>query len=176
MWLLTLELIQYPLGAEGEEGNSLATRPFCSGDLILMLFLFQSEPIELVKEFGPSAGAVILCAGLFIWNTIQMNGVSSKLDINTKAIQDGNAAMKEGNSELKANLEAQVQAQRELAQSVHQLAESIHHQAEVAAEELGLVREMATKQDVLISSQNSIMVNFQSILQQLITVLGGSKK
>jgi len=130
---------------------------------------FQSEPIELVKEFGPSAGAVILCAGLFIWNTIQMNGVSTKLEANTKAISDSNA-------ELKTNLESQVQAQRELAQSVHQLAESIHHQAEVSAEELGLVREMATKQDVLIASQNSIMVNFQSILQQLITVLGGSKK
>src|SRR5271163_2177940 len=107
MWLLTLELIQYPLGAEGEEGNSSATRPFCSGDLILMLFLFQSEPIELVKEFGPSAGAVILCAGLFIWNSIQMNGIGTKLEINTKAIQDGNA-------ELRVNLEAQVQAQREL--------------------------------------------------------------
>ena len=134
-----------------------------------MLFLFQSEPVELIKEFGPSAGAVILCAGLFIWNSIQMNSIGTKLEINTKAIQDGNA-------ELRANLESQVQAQREMAQSVHQLADSIHHQAEVSAEELGLVREMATKQDVLISSQNSIMVNFQSILQQLITVLGGSKK
>jgi hypothetical protein len=134
-----------------------------------MIFLFQSEPIELVKEFGPSAGAVILCAGLFIWNSIQMNNIGSKLEINTKAIQEGNA-------ELKANLEAQVQAQRELAQSVHQLADSIHHQAEVSSEELGLVRDMATKQDVLMSNQNSIMVNFQSILQQLITVLGGSKK
>ena len=134
-----------------------------------MLSLFQSEPVELIKEFGPSAGAVILCAGLFIWNSIQMNGIGAKLEINTKAIQDGNA-------ELKENLERQVQAQRELAQSVHQLADSIHHQAEVAAEELGLVREMATKQDVLMSNQNSIMVNFQSILQQLIAVLGGSKK
>ena len=133
-----------------------------------MLSLFQSEPVELIKEFGPSAGAVILCAGLFIWNSIQMNGIGTRLEINTKAIQDGNA-------ELKANLDAQVQAQRELAQSVHQLADSIHHQAEVAAEELGLVREMATKQDVLMSNQNSIMVNFQQILQQLITIIGGKK-
>lgn len=134
-----------------------------------MTLLFQSEPIELVKEFGPSAGAVILCAGLFLWNSIQMNSIGTKLEINTKAIEEGNA-------ELKLNLEAQVQAQRELAQSVHQLADSIHHQAEVSAEELGLVREMATKQDVLMSNQNSIMVNFQSILQQLIAVLGGGKK
>jgi len=133
------------------------------------MIIFQSEPIELVKEFGPSAGAVILCAGLFIWNSIQMNSISSKLDANTKVIADSNA-------ELRSNLESQVQAQRELAQSVHQLADSIHHQAEVSSEELGLVREMATKQDVLMSNQNSIMVNFQSILQQLIAVLGGSKK
>jgi len=132
------------------------------------MYLFQSEPVELIKEFGPSAGAVILCAGLFIWNSIQLNAVSGKLEANTKAISDSN-------SELKANLESQVQAQRELAQSVHQLADSIHHQAEVSSEELGLVREMATKQDVLMSNQNSIMVNFQNILQQLITVLGSKK-
>jgi len=132
------------------------------------MFLFQSEPIELIKEFGPSAGAVILCAGLFIWNSIQMNNIGRTLELNTKAISDSN-------TELKLHLESQVQAQRELAQSVHQLAEAIHHQAEVAAEELGLVREMATKQDVLMANQNSIMVNFQSILQQLISVLGGKK-
>lgn len=132
------------------------------------MFLFQSEPVELIKEFGPSAGAVILCAGLFIWNSIQMNNVNRQLEDNTKAIS-------ESNTELKAHLESQVQAQRELAQSVHQLADAIHHQAEVAAEELGLVREMATKQDVLMANQNAIMVNFQSILQQLIAVLGGKK-
>ena len=130
--------------------------------------LFQSEPISLVQEFGPTVGAIILCAGLFIWNTIQMNNVNRSLESNTKAISESNA-------ELKAHLESQVQAQRELAQSVHQLAEAIHHQAEVAAEELGLVREMASKQDVLVANQNTIMVNFQSILQQLISVLGGKK-
>lgn len=133
-----------------------------------MLFLFQSEPVELIKEFGPSAGAVILCAGLFIWNSIQSNNISRQLEENTKAIS-------ESNTELKAHLESQVQAQRELAQSVHQLAEAIHHQAEVAAEELRLVRDMATKQDVLMVNQNNIMVNFQNILQQLIAVLGGKK-
>jgi uncharacterized protein YktB (UPF0637 family) len=129
---------------------------------------FQAEIPEIIKEFGPAAGAVILCAGLFIWNSIQMNNIGRSLESNTKAISDSNA-------ELKAHLESQVQAQRELAQSVHQLAEAIHHQAEVAAEELGLVREMATKQDVLMANQNNIMVNFQSILQQLIAVLGGKK-
>ena len=132
------------------------------------MFLFQAEPVELIKEFGPSAGAVILCAGLFIWNSIQTNNIARTLESNTKAISDSN-------TELKAHLESQVQAQRELAQSVHGLAEAIHHQAEVAAEELGLVREMATKQDVLMANQNAIMVNFQSILQQLISVLGGKK-
>lgn len=131
-----------------------------------MLFLFQSEPVELIKEFGPSAGAVILCAGLFIWNSIQTNNISRQLESNTKAINDSNA-------ELKAHLESQIQAQRELAQSVHQLAEAIHHQAEVASEELGLVREMATKQDVLMSNQTTIMVNFQRVVEQLIDIVRG---
>src|SRR5208283_5260106 len=134
------------------------------------MLLFQSEPVELIKEFGPSAGAVILCAGLFIWNSIQTNSISRQLDSNTKAIESSNA-------ELKAHLESQVQAQRELAQSVHQLADSIHHQADVSSEELGLVHEMATKQDVLMANQNAIMVNFQRILEQLIAILGsGGKK
>ena len=132
------------------------------------MFLFQSDPVELVKEFGPSAGAVILCAGLFIWNSIQMNNINRQLDSNTKAISDSNA-------ELKNHLESQVQAQRELAQSVHQLADAIHHQAEVSSEELGLVREMATKQDVLMANQTTIMTNFQRVVEQLIEIVRGKK-
>lgn len=130
--------------------------------------LFQSEPISLVQEFGPTVGAVLLCAGLFIWNTIQMNNVNRQLDANTKAISESNA-------ELKANLEGQVQAQRELAQSVHQLADAIHHQAEVAAEELGLVREMGVKQDVLMANQTTIMTNFQRVVEQLLDIIKGKK-
>jgi uncharacterized protein YktB (UPF0637 family) len=133
-----------------------------------MLFLFQSEPVELVKEFGPSAGAVIVCAGLFIWNSIQTNNIGRQLESNSKAINDSNA-------ELKSHLESQIQAQRELAQSVHQLAEAIHHQAEVSSEELGLVREMATKQDVLMANQTTIMTNFQRVVEQLIDIVRGKK-
>jgi uncharacterized protein YktB (UPF0637 family) len=133
-----------------------------------MLILLQAEPVELVKEFGPSAGAVILCAGLFIWNSIQMNNINRQLDENTKAISESNA-------ELKAHLEQQVQAQRELAQSVHQLADAIHHQAEVSSEELGLVRDMATKQDVLMANQTTIMTNFQRVVEQLIEIVRGKK-
>lgn len=131
------------------------------------MFYFQSDPVSpvsLVQEFGPAVGAVILCAGLFIWNTIQSNTISRQLDANTKAINDSNA-------ELKSSLEGQLQAQRELAQSVHQLAEAIHHQAEVASEELGLVREMAAKQDVLMANQTTIMTNFQRVVEQLIDVV-----
>lgn len=133
-----------------------------------MLILLQAEPVELIKEFGPSAGAVILCAGLFIWNSIQMNNINRQLEANTKSINDSNA-------ELKAHLEQQVQAQRELAQSVHQLADAIHHQAEVSSEELGLVREMATKQDVLMANQTTIMTNFQRVVEQLIEIVRGKK-
>lgn len=133
-----------------------------------MLILFQSDPIGLVKEFGPSAGAVIMCAGLFIWNSIQINNVNRQLEDNTKAISGSNA-------ELKAHLENQIQAQRELAQSVHQLADAIHHQAEVSSEELGLVREMATKQDILMANQTTIMTNFQRVVEQLIEIVRGKK-
>lgn len=124
----------------------------------------QADPVSTIQEFGPYVGGVVVCAGLFIWNTIQMNGISRKLDENTKAISDSNA-------ELRSQLESQVQAQRELAQSVHQLAEAIHHQAEVSSEELGLVREMATKQDVLMANQTTIMTNFQRVVEQLIDIV-----
>lgn len=128
----------------------------------------QADPVSAIQEFGPYVGGVVVCAGLFIWNTIQMNTVNRNLEANTKAITDSN-------SELKAHLEGQVQAQRELAQSVHQLAEAIHHQAEVAAEELTMVREMMGKQDVLAANQTNIMVNFQSVVTQLIEALRGKK-
>src|SRR5271163_2139100 len=132
------------------------------------MFLLQADPVSTIQEFGPYVGGVIVCAGLFIWNTIQMNSITRNLEINTKAIQ-------QSNEDLKSQLEGQVQAQRELAQSVHQLADAIHHQAEVAAEELSMVREMMSKQDVLAANQTTIMVNFQTVVTQLIEALRGSK-
>ena len=133
------------------------------------MFLFQADPVSAIQEFGPYVGGVVVCAGLFIWNTIQMNAINRNLESNTKTMQDSNA-------ELKAQLEGQVQAQRELAQSVHQLADAIHHQAEVAAEELSMVREMMAKQDVLAANQTTIMTNFQRVVDQLIEVVRGDKK
>ena len=124
----------------------------------------QADPVSTIHEFGPVAGTIIVAAALFIWNTIQMSKLGDKVEANSKAITDSNA-------ELKAHLESQVQAQRELAQSVHQLADAIHHQAEVSSEELGLVREMATKQDVLMANQNTIMINFQRVVEQLIDIV-----
>lgn len=128
----------------------------------------QADPISTVQEFGPYVGGVIVCAGLFIWNTIQMNAINRNLEANTKVINESNA-------ELKSNLESQVQAQRELAQSVHQLADAIHHQAEVADQELSMIREMMGKQDVLAANQTTIMVNFQRVVEGLIGVLKGGK-
>lgn len=133
------------------------------------MFLLQAEPVSTIQEFGPYVGGVIVCAGLFIWNTIQMNSINRNLEANTKAIF-------ETNNDLKTQLEGQVQAQRELAQSVHQLADAIHHQAEVAAEELSMVREMMSKQDVLAANQTTIMTNFQRVVDQLIDVVKGDKK
>ncbi len=126
----------------------------------------QADPVSAIQEFGPYVGGVVVCAGLFIWNTIQMNSINRNLEANTKAITDSNA-------ELKQQLEGQVQAQRELATSVHQLAEAIHHQAEVAAEELSMVREMMSKQDVLAANQTTIMVNFQRVVEGLLNIIKG---
>jgi uncharacterized protein YktB (UPF0637 family) len=133
-----------------------------------MFLLLQAEPVSTIQEFGPYVGGVVVCAGLFIWNTIQMNTINRNLESNTKAIQ-------QSNDDLKSQLEGQVQAQRELAQSVHQLADAIHHQAEVAAEELSMVREMMAKQDVLAANQTTIMTNFQRVVDQLIDVVKGGK-
>lgn len=126
----------------------------------------QADPVSAIQEFGPYVGGVVVCAGLFIWNTIQMNTINRNLEDNTKAITGTN-------TELKAQLESQVQAQRELAQSVHGLAEAIHHQAEVAAEELSMVRDMMAKQDVLAANQTTIMTNFQRVVEQLIAIVKG---
>jgi len=128
--------------------------------------LLQAGPVETIAEFGPYVGGIIICASLFIWNTIQLNSLASKIEANTKSISDSNA-------ELKANLEGQVQAQRELASSVHQLADAIHHQAEVAAEELSMVREMMGKQDVLAANQTTIMTNFQRVVEGLLGIIKG---
>jgi uncharacterized protein YktB (UPF0637 family) len=136
---------------------------------MLPILLAQADPVSAIQEFGPYVGGVVVCAGLFIWNTIQMNAINRNLESNTKAITESNA-------ELKSQLEGQVQAQRELAQSVHGLAEAIHHQAEVAAEELSLVREMMAKQDVLAVNQTTIMTNFQRVVDQLIDVVRGKGK
>lgn len=128
------------------------------------MFLLQADPVSAIQEFGPYVGGVVVCAGLFIWNTIQMNTINRNLEQNTKVVQ-------QSNDDLKSQLEGQVQAQRELAQSVHQLADAIHHQAEV----LSMVREMMAKQDVLAANQTTIMTNFQRVVDQLIDVVKGGK-
>lgn len=139
-----------------------------------MLLLFQQDaanPITLVQEYGPAIGAVILCAGLFIWNSIQINNTNRLIEENSNAIEENSTAITANNTELKNVLEGHMQAQREIAQSVHQLAEAIHHQAETASEQIALVREMAGKQDVLMAGQTTIMINFQRVVEQLIDIV-----
>lgn len=133
----------------------------------------QADPVSTVQQFGPYVGGIVVCAGLFVWNTIQMNSLTHTVDENSKAISAFSKAIMDSNTELKNTLDGQVQAQRELAQSVHQLAEAIHHQAEVAAEELSMVRDMMAKQDVLAANQTTIMTNFQRVVEQLIDIVKG---
>src|SRR5271154_122811 len=170
MPIFTLARLRSVLGTDVDADNIPNLRCINSSTIPTrgrMMFL-QADPVGAIQEFGPYVGGVVVCAGLFIWNTIQMNSINRNLEANTKGITESNA-------ELKAHLEGQVQAQRELAQSVHQLAEAIHHQAEVSSEELGLVREMATKQDILMANQTTIMTNFQRVVEQLIEIVRGKK-
>jgi hypothetical protein len=79
----------------------------------------------------------------------------------------------ESNIELKSALEGQVQAQRELANGVHQLAEAMSRQSEMHAEQLGLIRDMQTKQEVLAANQTALMGGLQRVIEQLINAVKG---
>jgi hypothetical protein len=79
----------------------------------------------------------------------------------------------ESNTELKTALEGQVQAQRELAQGVHQLAEAMSRQSEMHAEQLALIRDMQTKQEVLAVNQTTLMGGLQRVIEQLINAVKG---
>lgn len=79
----------------------------------------------------------------------------------------------ESNADLKSAIEGQVQAQRELAQGIHQLAEAMNGQAQMHAEQLALIREMVTKQEVLAANQNAMMTGLQRVVEQLISVVKG---
>lgn len=97
----------------------------------------------------------------------------SKVEERATLAQAQIKAIHESNTEVKATLERQVQAQRELAQGVHQLAEAIFHQAEQHAEQLSLIRDMQVKQEVLAANQTTLMTNFQRVVEQLIAIVKG---
>ena len=82
-------------------------------------------------------------------------------------------AVAETNAELHEALVGQVTAQHDLANGVHQLAEAMHHQSEVHAEQLGLIREMMVKQEVLAANQTALMTGLQRVVEQLIDVVKG---
>lgn len=85
---------------------------------------------------------------------------------NLKVVADSNA-------ELKNALEGQVQAQRELANGVHQLAEAMSRQSEMHAEQLELIRDMQTKQEILAANQTTLMGGLQRVIEQLISAVKG---
>lgn len=132
----------------------------------MILTLLQANPNLPIQQYGPSVGSALICTGLFIWSQIQIFQLK-------KVVEDNTGAIKESNVELKTTLEGQVAAQRELAHSVQQLAEAIHHQSDMHAEQLGLIRDMVTKQEVLAANQNSLMTGLQRVVEQLIDVVKG---
>lgn len=97
----------------------------------------------------------------------------SRVEERATLAQDQIKTVVASNEDIKAALEGQVQAQRELAQSVHTLAEAIYHQAEQHAEQLSLIRDMQLKQEVLAANQTTLMTNFQRVVEQLISIVKG---
>lgn len=132
----------------------------------MVLALLQANPTLPIQSYGSAVGSALICTGLFIWSQIQIFQLKKTVESNTQAI-------KSSNEELKATLEGQVAAQRELAQSVHQLAEAIHHQSDMHSEQLQLIREMVVKQEVLAANQTSLMTGLQRVVEQLIDVVKG---
>lgn len=130
-----------------------------------MIYL-QANPVLPIQQYGAAIGSAIICTGLFIWSQIQIFQLK-------KSVEDNTSAIRSSNDELKNTLEGQVAAQRELAQSVKQLAEAIHHQSDMHSEQLGLIRDMVTKQEVLAANQTSLMTGLQRVVEQLIDVVKG---
>lgn len=130
-----------------------------------MIYL-QANPVMPIQQYGAAIGSAIICTGLFIWSQIQIFQLK-------KSVEDNTSAIRSSNDELKNTLEGQVAAQRELAQSVKQLAEAIHHQSDMHSEQLGLIRDMVTKQEVLAANQTSLMTGLQRVVEQLIDVVKG---
>ncbi len=130
----------------------------------------QLTPWEWTVKQLPLIGwpTVMVCIVKVTWH---VRGFLNDVKTRTIAAEGQVIALAKSNGELKETLEAQVNAQRELAQSVHQLAEAMHHQSDLHSEQLGLIREMSSEQKVLASNQMVIMTGFQRVVEQLISVV-----
>lgn len=112
------------------------------------------------------------------WPTVallgwKMSRFLTKVEDRATQAEKNLTVVTESNADLKSSIEGQVQAQRELAQGIHQLAEAMSGQAEMHAEQLALIREMVTKQEVLAANQNAMMSGLQRVVEQLISVVKG---
>lgn len=125
------------------------------------------SPWDWVSTHLPLVGwpTVIVCAVKIAWHT---RGFLSDVKARAITAEQQVISLAKSNKELKETLEAQVNAQRELAQSVHQLAEAMHHQSDLHSEQLGLIREMSSEQKLLAQNQMVIMNGFQRVVEQLI--------
>ena len=126
------------------------------------LFLQTTNPATIIQQYGPLVGSAVICTGLFIWSQIQIYMLKSSVDSNAKQLKTNYEA-----------LEASLKVQADLSQSVRQLADAIHHQSEMHTEQLELIRELVTKQEVLAANQSSLMTGLQRVVEQLIDVVKG---
>jgi hypothetical protein len=75
------------------------------------------------------------------------------------------------NQELKDTLDSEIEAQRDLAKGVSQLAVSLHELSELNHAEVGLLRDIMSKNEIMINNQTNMMNNFQRVVEQLVALV-----
>ena len=124
------------------------------------LFLQTTNPAAILQQYGVLVGSAVICTGLFIWSQIQIYMLKNPIESNAKQLKTNYEA-----------LEVSLKTQADLCQGVKQLADAIHRQSEMHTEQLELIRELVTKQEVLAANQSSLMTGLQRVVEQLIDVV-----
>jgi hypothetical protein len=130
------------------------------------------DPITPIDHYGPAIGAVILCAGLFIWQ--QVNSMKMQ-DLIEKHVDDDAtnfAAVRKDGEELKELVASTVSSQEKMAMSINHLAEAVKQQAEVHSEQLAELRANSKDTAKLIENQTMFGQSFQKLVDKLISRMG----
>lgn len=130
-----------------------------------MLFaLLQANPLMPLSTQGWAVGSAIICTGLFIWSQVEAYK-------NRRQGENLVTTISERNGELKTILTGQADALGKLASSVNNLAEAMKGSNEMQHEQLDLIREVISEQNLQSQQMMTITNGFQRVVEQLITVV-----